>query len=74
MATDKNPRTGQNEQASDQESVEETLSDTEETLAVPKARTSAAGSVPVEEMTEEELLRGAWQGSSVTESHILRLR
>ena len=70
MATDKNPRTGQNEQASDQESVEETLSDTEETLAVPEAGTSAAGSVPVEEMTEEEFLRRAWQGSRSEERRV----
>ena len=74
MATDENPQAKQGELASDHESVEETLSDAEETIAAPEAGTSAAGSIPVEDMTEEELLRGAWQGSLITESHILRLR
>ena len=46
----------------------------EEVLAVPETGTSGASEVGVEDATDEELLRGAWQGSTVTEDHILRLR
>ena len=75
MATDETPRTDPGGQPSDQEHIEVTLSDIEEeVLAVPETGTSAAGAAAVEELTDEELLRGVWQGSTVTEEHILRLR
>ena len=74
MATGKNPRTNPVEPTSDPESVDETLLHAEETVTAPEAGTSTAGSIPVEDMTEDELLRGAWQGSLITENHILRLR
>ena len=63
------------EQTSDQEDADMNLSDIEEeVLAVPEAGTSAAGEVGVEDVTDEELLQGAWQGPMVTKEHILRLR
>ena len=73
MATNENPR--MDEQTLNQEHAEMNLSDIEEeALAVPETGTSAAGDVGIEATTDEELLRGAWQGSMVTEDHILRLR
>ena len=59
--------------ASDQEDPETQLSEDEEEeeLAAPETDTDR---VPVEELTNEDLLRGAWQGSLVTEEHINRLR
>ena len=33
----------------------------------------AARTAAVEEMTDEELFRGVWKGSTITEEHILRL-
>ena len=61
------------DQASDQEDPETQLSNSEgeEDPAVPETDTEK---VPAEEQTNEDLLRGAWQGSLVTEEHINRLR
>ena len=74
MASGKNLRAPATEPASDPEHVEETLQDAEETATASEAGPSAAPSVPIEDMAEDELLRGAWQGSHITEEHILRLR
>ena len=63
MATDENPRTDLGGQVPDQEHIKVTLSDIEEeVLAVPETGTSAAGAPAVEELTDDELLRGVWQG------------
>ena len=90
MATDENPRTDLGDEVLDQENFEVELSDIEDddranpetgtsatgasAVGTSAAGTSAAGTSAVEEMTDEELLRGAWQGSTITEEHILRLR
>ena len=67
MVTDESPRTDPGGQHSDQEHIDVTLSDIEEeVLAVPETGTSAAGALPVEELIDDELLRGVWQGSTVT--------
>ena len=60
--------------ASDSENIEEMFLDAEATATAPEAGPSAAPSIPVEDITEDELLRGAWQGSHITEEHIQRLR
>ena len=72
MATDDTLR--MDEQAWDREHAELSPSYMEEIHSVPESGTSAAREVGIEEVTDEDLLRGAWQGSTVTESHILRLR
>ena len=61
------------DRASDQEDPETQLSEDEEEeeLTAPETDTDR---VPVEELTNEDLLRGAWQGSLVTEEHINRPR
>ena len=68
MAMDENPRTDLGDEVPDQENFEVELSDIEDDdRANPETGTSAAGaSTAVEEMTDEELLRGAWQGSTIT--------
>ena len=70
MGAKKNPRV--EDRASDQEDPETQLSEVEEEeeLAAPETDNL----VPVEELTNEDILRGAWQGSLVTEEHIDRLR
>ena len=57
------------DQAPDQEDPETQLSDAEgeEDPTAPETDTDM---VPAEELTNEDLLRGAWQGSLVTEEHI----
>ena len=50
------------------------LSEEEDNRANPEVEASAAGGEAVDEETEEELLRGVWQGSTITEEDILRLR
>ena len=74
MATGEDLRTDLGDDAPDQEHFEVVLSDVEDDRANPETGTSAAGTSAVEEMTDEELLRGVWQESTVTEGHILRLR
>ena len=74
MATDENPRTDLDEEIPDQEHFEGELSDVEDGQADPETGTLAAGTTVVEELTDEELLRGVWQGSTITEEYMLRRR
>ena len=68
MGAKRKPR--EEDPASDHEDPETQPSEAEEEeLAVP-----GTDGASVEETTNEDILRGAWQGSQITEEHINRLR
>ena len=74
MATDDNPQANLGGDASDPEHFEVPLSDPEDDRANAEEEASDAGGEAVDEAAEDELLRGVWQGSIITEEDILRLR
>ena len=74
MATEENPQANLGDNPSDQEHFEVLLTEEEDNRENPEGGTSAAGRGAADDATEEELLPGVWQGSTITEEDILRLR